>query len=436
MKSKRRSFLILLAQIVSYFLLYFLLKKLLNQALISLSISSLVFAVVVRKNRTLKLLATLILVTSVIYLELKPNHKSRREYQQQQQRYNDSNIRSLSSLTNSSSYSFAIFFLESDPRRKLATTKETCAIESAAKNNPNALVMHYRAIVNEDQLARLVSKAYANVRLVKFESEKVFSDTPLLEWWKSISKSSTDSTYSQINEAFKYLFSLVSFYSLGFFKLTYLRLAEMWKYGGVYSDLDTIILKSFELLITNIQKSGFGEISNENESILIGSNFLIFRPKHPLIVYMMTRFVEAYNPNNEANLTANRTELFKNWTLSFCGLVDTDLPNSYLMLEPRDKSFDANNKQPDKSHPCSDLIVFPQRYFYPFSHRQNIMQRNSNLNYQHKIAARDAYSMHYFGEFSSHLRQRPNDNSFFSQMVAVHCPVTFKFVTEYSLEFF
>lgn len=209
----------------------------------------------------------------------------------------------------------------------------------------------------------------------------------------------------------------------------------MWKYGGVYSDLDTITLKSFELLITNIQKSGFGEISNENdtkESILIGSNFLIFRPKHPLIAYMMTRFVETYN----MNLTANRIELFKNWTLSFCGLDDTDFANSYLMLEPRDKSFDANNKQPDKSHSCSDLIVFPQRYFYPFSYRQNIMQRNSNLNYQHKIAVRDAYSMHYFDEFSSHLRARPSDNSFFSQMVAVHCPVTFKFVTEYSLEFF
>lgn len=198
--SKRRSFLILLAQIVSYFLLYFLLKNLLNQALISLSISSLVFAVVVRKNSTLKLLATLILVISVIYLELRPNHKSRRD---QQQRYDDSNIRSLSSLTNSSSYSFAIFFLESDPRRKLATTKETCAIESAAKNNPNALVMHYRAIRNEDQLERLVSKAYANVKMVKFEAEEVFSETPLLEWWKSISKSSTDSTYSHINEAFK-----------------------------------------------------------------------------------------------------------------------------------------------------------------------------------------------------------------------------------------
>ena len=210
MKSKRRSFLIVLAQIVAYFLLYFLLKRLLNQAIISLSISSLVFAVVVRKNRTLKLLATLILVASVIYLELKPNLKSRREQQQQQQqRYDDSNIRSLSSLTNSSSYSFAVFFLESDPRRKLPTTKETCAIESAAKNNPNALVMHYRAIVSEDQLARLVTKAYANVRLAKFEPEKVFTDTPILEWWKTISKSSTDSTYSQINEAFKYLSSLV-----------------------------------------------------------------------------------------------------------------------------------------------------------------------------------------------------------------------------------
>lgn len=204
----------------------------------------------------------------------------------------------------------------------------------------------------------------------------------------------------------------------------------MWKYGGVYSDLDTITLKSFENLI-NEQKNGLGRMIEKSASS-IGLGVLVFRPRHPFIGYIMTKLASRYNPEENE---ANRTEFFMNSIKNYCKIDDLSLltiPGYYRQNETR--------PQLEKTHPCADLVIFPQNYFYPFTLKDDfhlyIMRRNSNRNYGLKMAAKYSFSMHYFGDLNAHLRPRPDDNSFFTHMVSMHCPITNSFVKDFSLEFY
>ena len=71
-------------------------------------------------------------------------------------------------------YKYNIFFIETNPDRILFTTKQLCAIESAAKNNPNGnvYVLSIKAIQNE-QFINLKS-FYSNIKFMKFVPNEIF----------------------------------------------------------------------------------------------------------------------------------------------------------------------------------------------------------------------------------------------------------------------
>ena len=70
------------------------------------------------------------------------------------------------------------------------------------------------------------------------------------------------------------------------------RLALLYKYGGLYSDLDTITIKSFEPLM---KYSGFGYMTESNRSSL-GNGLIIFTQKHPYLYYVIKEMSETYYP--------------------------------------------------------------------------------------------------------------------------------------------
>ncbi len=99
---------------------------------------------------------------------------------------------------------------------------------------------------------------YPNIIYKKLDPVELFSKTPLALWWKS-----GNLEYSKFRTA--HLADAA-------------RLALLWKYGGFYSDLDTISLKNFEPLNNY---SGFGfltEVPNEKgvEESSLGKILRIF----------------------------------------------------------------------------------------------------------------------------------------------------------------
>lgn len=80
---------------------------------------------------------------------------------------------------------YSMFFLESNSNQKEFTTKEMCAIESAAKVNPKAIVKVYTFTAKLNWKTNELLKIYPNLKVIKFEPEVVFKNTPLLQWWSN-----------------------------------------------------------------------------------------------------------------------------------------------------------------------------------------------------------------------------------------------------------
>lgn len=200
----------------------------------------------------------------------------------------------------------------------------------------------------------------------------------------------------------------------------------MWKNGGIYSDLDTITLKSFESIL-NGNKSGFGYF-NENYSS-IGNGFILFTRKlHPFLKRVLDVFIKQYNGNKWAE---NGPMLIKKILEEFCRV------KSYLDIDFFGFKWALFVNQP--SHDCADLTIFPEWFFYPFTYVRDehtmIFTPNSSLWTSFQVRVRDAYSMHYYNKLSSDLSARIDDRSFFTQKAEENCKYVFDYVKRNSLVF-
>jgi hypothetical protein len=119
-------------------------------------------------------------------------------------------------------------------------------------------------------------------------------DTPLYEWWKQkaiVFRSPYQVVHISVN-----FITFLFFFNKNHYHQNNLkdaaRLALLYKYGGIYSDFDTITMKSFQSLL---KYSGFGLITESNSSS-VGNGLIIFKSNHPYLNYTIKQFVENYSP--------------------------------------------------------------------------------------------------------------------------------------------
>nr|XP_016945700.1 lactosylceramide 4-alpha-galactosyltransferase [Drosophila suzukii] len=122
------------------------------------------------------------------------------------------------------------------------TARQACAIESAALHNPNFQVFvlfagpTYRisaGVHNNSHPQTLVEAilSYSNVHLRRLNLESYAAGTPMEEWLK-------DGRLSRS----KYLFSHIS---------DFLRYLTLYRYGGLYLDMDVVVLRNMEKVPPN-----------------------------------------------------------------------------------------------------------------------------------------------------------------------------------------
>lgn len=200
----------------------------------------------------------------------------------------------------------------------------------------------------------------------------------------------------------------------------------LYKNGGIYSDLDTIALKSFRPLIDS-KKNGFGYMYEYYDAL--GTGFIVFpRKSHPFLNSTINTFVNSYDPNAWSR---NGPVLIVNQILNFCWLY------SFLELELVGFKFSAFNNQP--AHSCADLVIFPEWYFYPLTYLERefelVFSNNTSVHDMLNAKLRDAYSMHYYNKLSSQLTSPVEQESFFVRKAAENCQVTYEFAKMYNLDF-
>lgn len=98
--------------------------------------------------------------------------------------------------------------------------------------------------------------SYNNVKIRRLNYENYIKDTPLEHFYKSRKLESSKYSFSHASDILRYL--------------------SLWKYGGLYLDLDVIVLKSLENLPPNY--AGY-----DSENIAVGVlNFAATGPGHHL----------------------------------------------------------------------------------------------------------------------------------------------------------
>jgi lactosylceramide 4-alpha-galactosyltransferase len=272
-------------------------------------------------------------------------------------------------------------FTETNATRHVMTFRELCAIESAAKHNPKSIVRVFsiNAIINDTDLV----EEYKNIKFEIINLNKIFNNSILHQFW-----------FENKLSAAKYPIFRVSHLSDA------LRFLFLYKYGGVYSDLDTITIKDFSLIR---KYNGFGSLSNPKE---VQAGVLHFTKQHPFILKCLESFNKNYDGNKWA---ANGPLLIERELALYCNQTNFN----HLLIK-----FNQSN-----SINC-DVGIFPTQFFYPYTWYEFkiLFEKNATVSIKKFF---NTYSVHFYGKMSESKKMNKNDNSLFEYFASLNCPIMY-----------
>ncbi|KAL3241978.1 hypothetical protein MRX96_047836 [Rhipicephalus microplus] len=164
-----------------------------------------------------------------------------------------------------------IWFLETSGRRKL-TARQACSIESASRHNGDFTVhlLHTARHLHSCAYRRILSKL-PNFSSARLRPRTELAGTPLSRLYSN-------------RRALRESSSLVEHLS------DFLRYAIIWKRGGVYLDLDIIVLKSLKPIENSV--------AFEEDEVHVTNSVLFFRKMHPAVRALMKACARQYDPRS------------------------------------------------------------------------------------------------------------------------------------------
>lgn len=289
-----------------------------------------------------------------------------------------------------------IFFLETSGECCL-TPRQACSVESAIRTNPDAtislymniaspLTVHMRKKGYKDFNAQKRScsitnnlfKIGANSRLVREDLLLYLNDTPL---WGIIE--------NELLEESLYPFSYVS---------DMVRVAMLWKYGGVYLDLDCIVLKRLDSLRNAV---GLNDLIYN----WVENGVMAFESKHYFLLYLMNYMIKEFRPNVWMSMGPSA---MSNAIVDFC---------------------DEDHLVADKPMTCKgnvSLTLQSYRAFYALGNRNNdrdiFYRSNAQEAIKNLAKISDSFVSHvYNAELPDHV---PED-SLYALLGKKFCPLTY-----------
>ena len=165
-----------------------------------------------------------------------------------------------------------IFFHETSGRDYL-DLRQSCAVESAARNNPSKPVQLFLQIdkLNYSRSFLSALEQYSNVAVILLNETEFFLDTPLEKWF--------------LEGEWRY--SLFKFTHMA----DYIRMLNLYKGGGLYMDLDYVSIAP----INERMARNFFAPESENATLLTNS---VFHLEHgnQLIKEILKLLAKEYDP--------------------------------------------------------------------------------------------------------------------------------------------
>lgn len=160
--------------------------------------------------------------------------------------------------------------------------REFLALESLYKSHPNAcLVMVSNSL--DSRKGRLIFKLFLDrgfkVIAVKPDYDYIFKNTYAEEWFNKLKKGNVDPGLISLGQNLSNL----------------LRLALLYKFGGIYLDTDVIVLKNLSKLRNTI---GAQTVDSETKNwTRLNNAVLIFDKNHPLLHKFIQEFTLTFDGN-------------------------------------------------------------------------------------------------------------------------------------------
>ncbi|XP_057376748.1 lactosylceramide 4-alpha-galactosyltransferase-like [Daphnia carinata] len=180
-----------------------------------------------------------------------------------------------------------IFFIESSGEKCLRP-RQACAIESAARTNPDMNIYVHMALYPAPgspemeggyglnahcQMMDILTKQFPNVKIIREDLTRHFIGTPLEALLQSGALEKSKFAYQHLSDA--------------------VRIAMLHKSGGIYLDLDVITLRSLNCL-----RNTAGEVRSAEYKAGIENGVLIFDKGHELLNHYMRLIPQIYDPSS------------------------------------------------------------------------------------------------------------------------------------------
>ncbi|XP_064483116.1 lactosylceramide 4-alpha-galactosyltransferase-like [Ornithodoros turicata] len=281
---------------------------------------------------------------------------------------------SLEGLPNAIARS-SVFFLETAESPPCISARQSCAIESAALRSYNAkIVLLTSSSISADcEYIKILSK-FPNFKLMCVPFENLFDGTVLNQWFQNGSWSRSPFRANHLSDA--------------------LRLLLLWKFGGVYVDMDVLVLKNIAALRNSVSRERFPAV---------GNSVLVFNKGHPFLLDCMREFASSYKSRLWAH---NGPRLLERVLLKYC-------PPELLRNQPHLK--------------CSgDVTVLSAEAFYPIplAEWKTLFQPESTFKVLK--ATEDSYTVHLWNSYSKKKRLSIGDASAYDVMARFVCPLSYQ----------
>lgn len=267
---------------------------------------------------------------------------------------------------NSSKKNF--FFLET-AGASCITDRAACAIETAALRHPDYIIWLLTILDIED--CSFLSHLFElpNFRILRLDLNSLVKDSVLVHWYVKDNWNRSPFRVNHLSDA--------------------LRLLVLWKYGGIYADLDVLTLRSFDKLEDVLARELFPDV---------GNSVMVFRKRHPFLFRCLEEFSKTYKPRKWAHNGPRLLERVLSW---FC-------PPNALNKDPLVK--------------CSGVTVLPANAFYPVTYPDWRKPFQRNHTSEVLRATSDSYTLHLWNSYSR--GQRVERGSAYYVMRKTLCPST------------
>lgn len=288
----------------------------------------------------------------------------------------------------------SIFFIETSGEACL-TARQACSVESAARQNPSLEVVVYaeaNRIRDDGTLGKTAGQRrscpvthgvlsnYENIRTHRGDLLELLKGTPL---WRLVEKNSLKRSKHQLIH-----------------RSDAVRVAVLWKSGGVYLDLDCVVLRPLHCLENTLGSIDFIADWVEN-------GVMTFDAGHPFLKFLMKYMVFAFKPDEYMSLgPATVTDALKH----FC--ERDDLPAS--------RPLRCRN---------ATLFVQPPEAFYAIGNRrQNAFYHDEADPDDWLVLRRTSFLTHVYD--AGNADRSVPERSLYGQLAAEFCPLAYRLALE------